>query len=91
MKTKNYMKKIKIRFINRGTDYLIQRKTLFGWKYLTYEDCTNWGCVTTLFCKDSKKELILWVLDSYYKTTIKFVQIIEYPEIRHISKIEQII
>lgn len=78
------MKTIKIRFINRNNkDYLIQKKTWLGWKYLVYESFSNWGYVDILFCKDTKEELLNVVLETHYETDKRFVKIIEYPEIKH--------
>ena len=79
------MKEIKIRFIKRGKstkDYLIQKKTWLGWKYITYESGSNWGCVDTLYCKDTKEELLHEVLEFHYRVDKRFVTIIEYPMLK---------
>lgn len=80
------MKTIKIRFINRngGSDYLIQKKTWFGWKYIKYNIIGGFGdTITYLYCKRTKKELLAEVLEVYYKIDRRFVKIVEYPEIKH--------
>jgi hypothetical protein len=79
------MKTITIRFIHRVKvhDYLIQKYTIFGWKYITYKSSTNWGSVDTNYCKDTKEDLLKEVLEHHYKTDKRFVNIIEYPEIKH--------
>jgi len=78
------MKTIKIRFINRGEDYLIQKKTWLGWKYIGYYQmaCTG-DSIWYLYCKDTKEELLLKVLEHHYKTDKRFVKVVEYPEIKH--------
>lgn len=80
------MKKIKIRFIERGNltkDYLIQRKTWRGWKYITYDVMGGFGDVLTyMYCKDTKEELLTAVLEGYYETDKRFVTITEYPTIK---------
>lgn len=79
------MKTIKIRFIYRNNkDYLIQKKTWLGWKYFTYPQCGGFGdCFDVLYCKDTKEELLHWVLETHYKMDKRFVKVIEYPEIKH--------
>jgi hypothetical protein len=37
----------------------------------------------TLYCKDTKEELLNVVLETHYETDKRFVKIIEYPEIKH--------
>jgi hypothetical protein len=78
------MKTITIRFVHRLKvhDYLIQKYTIFGWKYIKYS--TGFGdSVDILYCKNTKEELLKEVLDDHYKTDKRFVNIIEYPEIKH--------
>jgi hypothetical protein len=78
------MKTIKIRFINRGNDYLIQKKTWLGWKYISYSQMAGFGdSVDFLYCKDTKEELLKEVLEDHYKMDKRFVKIIEYPELKH--------
>lgn len=78
------MKTIKIRFINRGKDYLIQKKTWLGWKYISYSQMAGFGdSVDILYCKDTKEELLLEVLEHHYKIDKRFVKVIEYPELKH--------
>jgi hypothetical protein len=80
------MKKIKIRFIERGNpakDYLIQKKTWLGWKYISYWQFGGFGdYVDTLFCKDTKEELLATVLECHYSTDKRFVEVIEYPMLK---------
>ena len=77
------MKTIKIRFINRGKDYLIQKKTWLGWKYIGYYQmaCTG-DSIWYLYCKDTKEELLHSVLETHYKTDKRFIKVIEYPELK---------
>lgn len=78
------MKTIKIRFINRGKDYLIQKKTWLGWKYIGYHQSAGFGdSIYVLYCKDTKEELLKEVLEYYYQRDKRFVNIIEYPELKH--------
>ena len=77
------MKTIKIRFIKRGkipSDYLIQKKTWLGWKYISY---SHGYSTDILYCKDNKEELLKEVLECHYSTDKRFVKVIEYPEIKH--------
>ena len=78
------MKTIKIRFINRNNkDFLIQKKTWFGWKYIGYWQMASSGdSIWYLYCKETKEELLNQVLENYYKTDKRFVKIIEYPELK---------
>lgn len=80
------MKKIKIRFIERGNltkDYLIQKKTWLGWKYLTYSVSGGFGdSIDYLYCKDTKEELLKVVLEEHYQIARRFVKITEYPMLK---------
>lgn len=77
------MKKIKIRFIKRRGDYLIQKRTFFGrWKYIGYTINTGYGSGYNLYCQKTKSELLEEVLEKHYKMDKRFVQVIEYPKIK---------
>ncbi len=77
------MRKIKIRFVKRTGDYLIQRKTWMGrWKYLGYSVDMGYGGFYQLYCKDTKDELLDEVLDRHYQVCRKHVEIVEYPGIK---------
>lgn len=80
------MKEIKIRFIERGNpikDYLIQKKTWFGWKYFTYYVAGGFGdTIEYLYCKDTKEELLAVVLENHYQIDRRFVKIVEHPTIK---------
>lgn len=80
------MKEIKIRFVQRGkenVDYLIQKKTIFGWKNITYESCGGAGdCFDVPYQNYSKENLLLNVLEKHYKMDKRFVKVIEYPKIK---------
>lgn len=78
------MKTIKIRFINRNNkDFLIQKKTWLGWKYIGYSERINFGESTDiLYCKDTREELLSEVIKNHYLVDGKIVKIIEYPEIK---------
>ena len=74
------MKKIKLRCIEQERGFFaIQRKTLFGWKYITYLACSFGGCVRIRYCEKTKKKVLKKALDGYYKTCKKYVTIIDYP------------
>ena len=51
------MKTIKIRFVKRKGDYLIQRKGWLGWKYIGYTINMGYGSVYNLYCNKTKEEL----------------------------------
>ena len=78
---------IKIRFVERCSsfdgqvnDYLIQKKTFFGWKYIEWIEERGYGSV--LYCCDKKFDLLQEVLDKHFKVCKKFVEITEYPSLR---------
>lgn len=77
------MKKIKIRYVNqKGRYFTIQRKTLLGWKYITYL-VFDFGCSFNIrYFGKSKKEVLKKVLDGYYKTCKKHVTVIEHPGVK---------
>lgn len=81
------MKKIKIRFVQRGNpakDYLIQKKTWLGWKYIGYYQMANCGdSIRYYYCKDAKDKLLEEVLEYHYKVDKRFIEVIEYPTIKH--------
>lgn len=76
--------RIKIRFVKRknDNDYLIQRRSFMGWKYIGYTADTGYGSVRYLYCQNSKKELLEEVLEKYYKVDKRFVEITEYPTVK---------
>lgn len=75
------MKTIKIRFVKRKEDYLIQRKGWLGWKYIGYTINMGYGSVYNLYCNKTKEELLSEVLEKYYEIDQRFTTIIEYPEL----------
>lgn len=84
------MKEIKIRFVARcksdGTtvkDYLIQQKKWHGWVHLGEVVTGGFGdSFFQFYCKDTKKELLDFVIDQHFKTTKAHVKVIEYPELK---------
>jgi hypothetical protein len=83
------MKKIKIRFVARAkdvnseiTDYLIQKKSIFGWRYIKYLESSYGGSVYSLYCADSKEELLSIVFKRYLYSCQEFYKVIEYPTIK---------
>jgi hypothetical protein len=76
--------RIKIRFVKRknDNDYLIQRRSFMGWKYIGYTVDMGYGSVLYLYCQNSKKELLEEVLEKYYKVDKRFVEITEYPTVK---------
>lgn len=83
------MKKIKIRFVARCTsngtvkDYLIQQKKWYGWRYLGVMVMGGYGgSYLELYCKDTKIELLDFVIHEHFKTTKAHVSITEYPELK---------
>ena len=84
------MRKIKIRFVARlggvdkePTDYLIQKKTFLGWKYIKYTSHSIYGgSVDYLYCSNTKSELLDKVLKEYFKTCTEFISIKEYQTIK---------
>lgn len=78
------MKTIKLRFVERGGDFLVQRKTWSGWKYIGYTINMGYGSVYNLYCEKTKEELLNTVLEQYYKVDKRFTQIIEYPQLKYL-------
>jgi hypothetical protein len=76
--------RIKIRFVERpkSKDFLIQRKSFMGWKYIDYTIDMGYGSVTYLYAKDTTESLLEEVLEKYYEVDKRFVEIIEYPGIK---------
>jgi hypothetical protein len=51
---------------------------------MTYTVCAGFGdTISYLYCKDTKEELLKDILENHYKIDKRFVEIIEYPEIKH--------
>jgi len=74
--------RIKIRFVKRKSDYLIQRKSFMGWKYIGHTVDMGYVSVRYLYCQDSKGKLLDEVLEKYYEVDKRFVEITEYPAIK---------
>ena len=74
--------RIKIRFVKRKNDYLIQRKSFMGWKYIGYTIDMGYGSVHNLYCQDTKEKLLDEVLEKYYEVDKRFVEVTEYPHIK---------
>ena len=80
------MKKIKIRFVKIGdvlTEYKIQKKTLFGWKYIGYTVMACSGdTIEYHYSGKSKEDLLKTVLEGHYKIDKRFVEVEQHPTIR---------
>ena len=77
------MKEIKIRYIEHKMGcFEMQRKTVFGWRYLTFKVSTYGGSVMFRYTEKSKKEVLKNVLNGYYRVCDKYITIIEYPSLR---------
>ena len=82
------MKKAKIRFIEGGTGtsedrrFSIQQKRWYGWRQLGYWVDLGYGSFYEYFTAKTKEELLEKILDKYYKTSKKFITIMEYPMIK---------
>jgi hypothetical protein len=76
------MKKIKIRFIKRRGDYLIQKRGFFGWRYIGYTINMGYGSVFNVYCEKEKEKLLEEVLENHYKIDKRFANITEYPMIK---------
>lgn len=74
--------RIKIRFVKRKNDYLIQRKSFMRWKYIGYTVDLGYGSVYNLYCQDTKEKLLDEVLEKYYEVDKRFVEVTEYPPIK---------
>jgi hypothetical protein len=78
------MKTIKLRFVERGGDFFVQRKTWIGWKYIGYTINMGYGAVYNLYREKTKEELLNTVLEKYYEVDKRFTQIIEYPQLKYL-------
>ena len=76
------MLRIKIRFVKRKNDYLIQRKSFMGWKYIGYTVDMGYGSFRYFYCQDTKEKLLDEVLEKYYGVDKRFVEVTEYPPIK---------
>ena len=76
------MKTIKIRFIHERGKYYIQRRGWFGWKDITYTIDMGYGSITNYYTSDTKESLLDDVLEKYYQTDKRFVQVIEHSTIK---------
>lgn len=76
--------RIKIRFVERpnNKDFMIQRKSFMGWKYIDYTIDMGYGSATYMYCKDTRESLLEEVLEKYYEVDKRFVEIVEYPGIK---------
>lgn len=75
------MKTITIRFIKYKDRFTIQRRGWFGWKDITYTINMGYGSVTYDYSGDTKESLLMEVLEKYYETDKRFVQVIEHSTI----------
>ena len=76
------MTAIKIRFVKNCEDFYIQRKTIFGWTYITYSIGGGSGdTVDYRYTSKSKEALLSDILERYYKKDKRFVKVTEYPTI----------
>ena len=70
--------KLKIRFVRTNGVYFAQRKTCFGWKYITYTIDMGYGSVVYNYTNKSKKELLSEILDKKYSKCKRHVTVYEY-------------
>jgi hypothetical protein len=75
------MKEIKIRFILENEKYRAERKTLFGWRSISYVIDMGYGSIGYYYTGTTKEELLAELLENYYKMDKRFVRVIEYPTI----------
>jgi hypothetical protein len=75
------MKEIKIRFILENEKYRAERKTLFGWRPISFVLDMGYGSVGYYYTRTTKEELLADLLENYYKMDKRFVKVIEYPTI----------
>ena len=76
------MKKIKIRFIQYGLlepTYCIQKKTLFGWKYIKFKLVNG---TEMRYQNKDKEELLSEVIVEHYKNYISRTRITEFPGLK---------
>ena len=77
------MRTIKIRFIkHRKNKYTIQRKGWFRWKDIGYSVDMGYGGFWERYSAETKEDLLKEVLENYYQTDKRFVQVIEHSTIK---------
>lgn len=77
---------IKIRFVWRKghKNYAIQRRTWYGrWKYIGYTINMGYGSIYDYYVDETKEKLLYRVLECYYRKDKRFVNVHEYPTIKH--------
>jgi hypothetical protein len=75
------MKKIKIRFVQFGDLYYVQKKTLFGWKYITYHFSVNGEKHDVAYFHFDKEELLSIIVKDHYGLSPDRVKVEIDPEI----------
>jgi len=77
------MRTIKIRFIKHGKNkYTIQRRGWFKWKDIGYSVDMGYGGFYEIYSAETKEDLLKEVLENYYQTDKRFVQVIEHATIK---------
>lgn len=81
------MRNVKIRFVEIGSEtpnphFLVEKKTLFGWTYITKTIHLGYGSVCECYGAKTKKELLGIILKEHYKTCAEFCTITEYPSLK---------
>lgn len=76
--------RIKIRFIQDGSRYLIQQKHWYGWRYICYlSGASNGDYVRHVYEGQSTDPLLDKVLKEHFNTSRTFISITEYPMLRY--------
>jgi hypothetical protein len=77
------IKIIKIRFIEKFNGFFIQKKTLFGWKYIYFVNKIMNEYTRYNYFNQNKEKLLVDVIKEHYGLSIENVEILEYPSIKH--------
>lgn len=76
------IKRIKIRFIQKFDVFYIQKKTFFGWTYVTYKSTILNEVVYHKYFNKDKKFLLEEIIKDHYGLSKDSVEILEYPSIK---------
>lgn len=76
------IKKIKIRFIQKFDVFYIQKKTFFGWIYITYKSRILNEVIYHKYFNKDKNFLLEEIIKEHYGLSKDSVEILEYPSIK---------
>lgn len=76
-------KLICIRFVERSGGFYLQKKTLFGWKYIQMEFRIDGEIIKNNYFNFDKKKLLEEVVKQYYGLSLDSVLVEEHPSVKY--------